>query len=104
MDERMEVADILLRYEKLDMALEVLEELREEFPNEKDVYYKLAKVYEKKGFFDKSLEYISFNIDLKGAISLFPFDVSKVSIPSVRETYLTLFSGNHFSIYSPVSM
>ena len=56
MDERIEVADILLRYEKLDMALEVLEELREEFPNEKDVYYKLAKVYEKKGFFDKSLE------------------------------------------------
>lgn len=55
MDERMEVADILLRYEKLDMALEVLEELREEFPNEKDIYYKLAKVYEKKGFFDKSL-------------------------------------------------
>ena len=38
MDERMEVADILLRYEKLDMALEVLEELREEFPNEKDIY------------------------------------------------------------------
>ena len=56
MDERMEVADILLRYEKLDMALEVLEELREEFPNEKDVYYKLAKVYEKKGFFDKMKE------------------------------------------------
>ena len=46
----------------------------------------------------------SFNIDLKGAISLFPFDVSKVSIPSVTETYLTLFSGNHFSMYSPVSM
>ncbi|WP_455487421.1 tetratricopeptide repeat protein, partial [Clostridium sp.] len=59
MDERMEVADILLRYEKLDMALEVLEELREEFPNEKDVYYKLAKVYEKKGFFDKSLEMLN---------------------------------------------
>lgn len=59
MDERMEVADILLRYEKLDMALEVLEELREEFPNEKDIYYKLAKVYEKKGFFDKSLEMLN---------------------------------------------
>ena len=55
-------------------------------------------------FFDKSLEYISFNIDLKGAISLLPFAVSKVSIPSVTETYLTLFSGNHFSMYSPVSM
>ena len=55
-------------------------------------------------FFDKSFEYISFNIDLKGAISLFPFEVSKVSIPSVTETYLTLFSGNHFSIYSPVSI
>ena len=41
---------------------------------------------------------------LIGFISLFPFDVSKVSIPSVTETYLTLFSGNHFSIYSPVSM
>ena len=39
MDERIEVADILLRYEKLDMALEVLEELREEFQNEKDIYF-----------------------------------------------------------------
>ena len=55
-------------------------------------------------FFDKSFEYISFNIDLKGAISLLPLLLAKVSIPSVTETYLTFFSGNHFSIYSPVSM
>ena len=41
---------------------------------------------------------------LNGAISLLPFDASKVSIPSVTETYLILFSGNHFSIYSPVSI
>ena len=32
--------------------------------------------------------------------SLFPFDVSKVSIPSVTETYLTLFSGNLLSLFS----
>lgn len=59
MEERLEVADILLRYDKLELALEVLEELREELPREKDIYYKLAKVYEKKGFFDKSLEILN---------------------------------------------
>ena len=59
MGERIEMADILLRYEKFDMALEVLEELREEFPNKKEIYYKLAKVYEKKGFFDKALEILN---------------------------------------------
>ena len=37
-------------------------------------------------------------------MSLFPLLVEKVSIASVTETYLTSCSGNHFSIYSPVSM
>lgn len=59
MEERMEVADILLKYEKLDMALEALEELKEDFPMEKEIYYKISKVYEKKGFYNKSLDVLN---------------------------------------------
>lgn len=55
MEEQMEVADILIKYNKFDMALEVLEEIKEEHKKELEVYYKISYIYEKKGLYDESL-------------------------------------------------
>ncbi|WP_294353194.1 tetratricopeptide repeat protein [uncultured Clostridium sp.] len=56
MEDKLEISDILLKYNKLDMALEVLEEVRENFPNSKEVLFRISKVYEKKGFYDQALD------------------------------------------------
>lgn len=67
MEEKIEISDILIKYNKLNMALEVLKEVREKSSSNKEVLYRIAEIYEKQGSYNKSLEILNEikNIDSK---------------------------------------
>ncbi|WP_371025364.1 hypothetical protein LZ906_007335 [Paraclostridium ghonii] len=54
--EQLEVIDILMKYERYDMALESLFNIRENNDKIEDVYFKIADIYEKKGLISKAIE------------------------------------------------
>lgn len=54
--EQLEVIDILIKYERYDMALESLFHIRETEDKIEEVYFKIADVYEKKGLISKAIE------------------------------------------------
>lgn len=54
--EQLEVIDILMKYERYDMALESLFNIREKNDKIEDVYFKIADIYEKKGLISKAIE------------------------------------------------
>ncbi|VYT86529.1 hypothetical protein [Clostridium tertium] len=64
MEEKIEISDILVRFEKYDMALEVLESLQEEYKDNQDIILRIAKIYEKQGIIDTSIEKLREAIDL----------------------------------------
>ena len=64
MEEKIEISDILIRFEKYDMALEVLESLQENYKNNNEIILRIAKVYEKKGLIDASIDKLKESINL----------------------------------------
>ncbi|GAB2222023.1 hypothetical protein Droror1_Dr00013220 [Drosera rotundifolia] len=58
-------AVILASMEKLDEALEVLEELKENFPREGSVYALMGKIYKRRNMYDKAMLNFGLALDLK---------------------------------------
>lgn len=55
-EEQLEVIDILMKYNRLDMALEALFSLREQDDSIEAAYFKISEIYEKKGLFENAIE------------------------------------------------
>lgn len=55
-EEQLEVIDILMKYNRLDMALEALFSLKEQDDSIEAAYFKISEVYEKKGLFENAIE------------------------------------------------
>lgn len=55
-EEQLEVIDILMKYNRLDMALEALFSLKEQDDSIKAAYFKISEIYEKKGLFENAIE------------------------------------------------
>lgn len=55
-EEQLEVIDILMKYNRLDMALEALFSLREQDDSIEAAYFKISEIYEKKGLFESAIE------------------------------------------------
>lgn len=55
-EEQLEVIDILMKYNRLDMALEALFSLKEQDDSIEAAYFKISEIYEKKGLFENAIE------------------------------------------------
>lgn len=55
-EEQLEVIDILMKYNRLDMALEALFSLKEQDDSIEVAYFKISEIYEKKGLFENAIE------------------------------------------------
>ncbi|MCX0355439.1 tetratricopeptide repeat protein, partial [Clostridium perfringens] len=55
-EEQLEVIDILMKYNRLDMALEALFSLKEQDDSIEVAYFKISEIYEEKGLFENAIE------------------------------------------------
>ncbi|XZH88396.1 tetratricopeptide repeat protein [Clostridium perfringens] len=67
-EEQLEVIDILMKYNRLDMALEALFSLREQDDSIEAAYFKISEIYEKKGLFENAIEEMR-KLELKDSTS-----------------------------------
>lgn len=58
-------ANILVCLERLDEALEVLEELKEYAPSESSVYALMGRIYKRRNMHDKAMLHFGLALDMK---------------------------------------
>ncbi|GMH08987.1 hypothetical protein Nepgr_010827 [Nepenthes gracilis] len=84
-------AIVLVGMEKLDEALEVLEELKEYAPRECSVYALMGKIYKRQNMYDKAMFHFGLALDLKPSaadVATIKAAIEKLHVPDELEDSL----------------